>query len=272
MVPIHNRPLASTRPSFRRLSRPVSTSVSGVVAPVCGSIVCRDKSVATRCEEVWVRASDPSQVVSTLRGLGLTQRIEDLPIPFAAVAADLQTGREVWLTEGVLADSVRASMAMPGLFPPVSIDEHWMVDGGLVNPVPVSVCHALGADVVIAVNLNSGIITRRNNGMREPVLTKDTTVLSNFKQQAKQYSNAIFPSRNGTNEAPSLFFAIVKSINIFQDRITRSRLAGDPADVLLSPQVAHIGMLEFHRAAEAIQEGELCVQRALPEIRQVTGT
>lgn len=64
----------------------------------------------------------------------------------------------------------------------------------------------------------------------------------------------------------------MKSINIFQDRITRSRLAGDPADVLLSPQVAHIGMLEFHRAAEAIQEGELCVQRALPEIRQVTGT
>lgn len=243
--------------------------------------------------ERWVRASNRSEVlrffevklsksgfVDTKRlnsflqdyVAGDAQRIEDLPRKFAAITTNLETGREVWLTEGVLADSVRASMAMPGLFPPVSIDEHWMVDGGLVNPVPVSVCHALGADVVIAVNLNSGIITRRNNGMREPVLMKDTTVLSNFKQQAKQYSNAIFPSRNGTNEAPGLFFAIVKSINIFQDRITRSRLAGDPADVLLSPQVAHIGMLEFHRAAEAIQEGELCVQRALPEIRQVTGT
>ena len=194
-------------------------------------------------------------------------RIEDLAKKYAAVATNLDTGREVWFTKGGIANAVRASMAMPGLFPAVHVDEQWLVDGGLVNPVPVSVCHALGADVVIAVNLNAGIVGKRSNENREVQPPKDDSVLGNFKQQAKEYSNSIFPNRDKNNEAPGLFHAIANSINIFQDRITRSRLAGDPADVLLSPKVASIGMLEFHRAAEAIEEGEICVQRALAEIR-----
>jgi len=187
------------------------------------------------------------------------------------VSTNLDTGREVWFTEGGLANAVRASMAMPGLFPAVRVDQRWLVDGGLVNPVPVSTCHALGADIVIAVNLNSGIVGKRNNGYRETTRAQDKNVLGNFKQQVKEYSNSIFPNRDKKDEAPGLFQAIANSINIFQDRITRSRLAGDPADVLLSPKVAHIGMLEFHRAAEAIDEGERCVQSALAEIRRVTG-
>ncbi len=199
------------------------------------------------------------------------QRIEDLPKKFAAVSTNLDTGREVWFTKGGVANAVRASMAMPGLFPAVHVDQQWLVDGGLVNPVPVSVCHALGADVVIAVNLNAGIVGKRSNESREVVPPKDDSVLSNFKQQAKEYSNSIFPNRDKNNEAPGLFHAIASSINIFQDRITRSRLAGDPADVLISPKVAHIGMLEFHRAAEAIEQGEICVQRALTDIRGATG-
>jgi len=104
------------------------------------------------------------------------------------------------------------------------------------------------------------------------VLPQDNGVLSNMKQQAKEYSSAIFADRDKKDEAPGLFYAIANSINIFQDRITRSRLAGDPADVLLSPNVAHIGMLEFHRAAEAIAEGERCVHKALAEIRRVVKT
>jgi NTE family protein len=171
------------------------------------------------------------------------QLIEDMPKKYAAVATDLDSGQEVWLTEGGLADAVRASMALPGLFPAARNDQRWLVDGGLVNPVPVTVCRALGADIVIAVNLNSGIVGKRNNGGQEP----------------------------GPKEAPGLFYAIANSINIVQDRITRSRLAGDPADVLLSPPLAQIGMLEFHRAAEAIQQGEECVQRAIVEIRRLTG-
>jgi NTE family protein len=181
------------------------------------------------------------------------------------------TRSEVWFTHGGVADAVRASMAMPGLFPAVQNDELWLVDGGLVNPVPVSVCHALGAEVVIAVNLNAGIVGKRNDANQEAASLEDKGVLSNIKQQAKEYSDSIFPSRDKKNEAPGLFHAIGNSINIFQDRITRSRLAGDPADVVLSPKVSHIGMFEFHRAAEAIEAGELCVRRALAEIHALTG-
>lgn len=209
---------------------------------------------------------------------GDEQAIERLDRKFAAVATDLETGREIWLTEGGLADAVRASMAMPGLFPAVRVDDHWLVDGGLVNPVPVSVCHALGADVVIGVNLNSGIIGKRSDipekdsgkhQSRDSESDHEKGLLRSFKQQAIEYSNNIFPSRDPKDEAPGLFYAIANSINIFQDRITRSRLAGDPADVLLSPRVSQIGMLEFHRADEAIREGERCVRAAASEIRQV---
>ena len=199
------------------------------------------------------------------------QLIEDMPKKYAAVSTNLDTGREVWFTEGRLADAVRASMALPGLFPAIRHEQRWLVDGGLVNPVPVSVCRALGADIVIAVNLNSGIIGKNNPGTQEATPADNQGVLGSIKQQAKEYSNAIFPNHDDKDATPGLFYAIANSVNIVQDRITRSRLAGDPADVVLSPQVAHIGMLEFHRAAEAIEEGEGCVQKSMPEIRSLMG-
>lgn len=208
------------------------------------------------------------------------QSVEALERKFAAVATDLDTGREVWLTDGGLAEAVRASMAMPGMFPAVRIDNRWLVDGGLVNPVPVSVCHALGADQVIAVNLNSGIVGKRDAGSKRVAGAKssktgnadeESGLLQSFKQQAIEYSNNLFPSRERKDEPPGLFYAIANSVNIFQDRITRSRLAGDPADVLLSPNVARIGMLEFHRADEAIEEGERCVRAAAAQIRRLMG-
>lgn len=198
-----------------------------------------------------------------------SERIEDMPIKYAAVSTDLDTGREIWFTHGRVAEAVQASMAMPGLFPAVRKDGRWLVDGGLVNPVPVSVCHALGADVVIAVNLNAGIVGKRNHANEEVASPQDNGVLSSIRQQAEEFSDYIFPNRDKKDEAPGLFHAISNSINIFQDRITRSRLAGDPADVVLSPRVADIGMLEFHRAAEAIEAGELSVRRALPEIQRL---
>jgi NTE family protein len=198
-------------------------------------------------------------------------RIEDLAKKFAAVSTNLDTGREVWFMEGGLADAVRASMAMPGLFPAVRNDDRWLVDGGLVNPVPVTTCRALGADVVIAVNLNAYIVGKRNQPRKQADPKEIKGVLRNFKQTAKEYSNSFFPNHDDDEATPGLFYAIANSINIFQDRITRSRLAGDPADILISPNVAHIGMLEFHRAAEAIGEGERCVNDSLSEIRRVSG-
>lgn len=198
-------------------------------------------------------------------------RIEDLPRRFAAVSTDLDNGREIWLMEGRLAQAVRASMALPGLFPAVRKDQRWLADGGLVNPVPVTTCQALGADVVIAVNLNSDIVGKRNNKKPETVSEEGKGPLSTFKQTAREYSNSIFANHDKKEDAPKLFYAITNAINIVQDRITRSRLAGDPADVMILPKLAHIGMLDFHRAAEAIEEGEKCVNSALGEIRAVLG-
>lgn len=193
-------------------------------------------------------------------------QIEDLPRKYAAVSTNLDSGQEVWFLEGGLADAVRASLALPGLFPAVRSNHRWLVDGGLVNPVPITVCRALGADFVIAVNLNAGIIGKQAD--KKPQLGPGSakSLLRNFQQSAREYSNSIFPNYGKEDDAPGLFYAIANSINIVQDRITRSRLAGDPPDVLISPRLAQIGMLEFHKAAEAIAEGEACVQKALPEI------
>lgn len=199
--------------------------------------------------------------------------IEDLPKRYAAIATDLDNGREVWFREGTLARAVRASMALPGLYPSVNIEQRWLVDGGLVNPVPVTTCRALGADIVIAVNLNSDIVgknsPRRVVAPPEPESDESRSMLQNLKQATRDYSNSIFAHHDKPEDAPRLFFAITNAINIVQDRITRSRLAGDPAEVVLSPRLAHIGMLEFHHAPEAIAEGESCVQRALTEIHRL---
>lgn len=198
-------------------------------------------------------------------------QIESLPIPFAAIATNLRNGREIWFKEGGLVHAITASMALPGLFPAVKDGDTWLVDGGLVDPVPVSVCRALGADVVIAVNLNSDILNKRGAPKKKPDLPEKKGVLSSIKKTTKEVSSNIFSDSEKEEEIPGLFVSLTNSINIVQDRITRSRLAGDPAEVVISPKLSHIGMLEFHRAAEAIKEGEKCVQNRLDEIRAVIG-
>ncbi len=197
--------------------------------------------------------------------------VEDLPKRYVAVAADLDTGREYWFKKGGLAHAIRASMAMPGLFPAVRHNDRWLVDGGLVNPVPVSACRALGAEIIIGVNLNSDIVGRRTRKPTPIEAEQEERMLSSLKQQAKQYSSSLFPPSEKKEEPLGVISAVSSSIAIFQDRITRSRLAGDPADVLISPRLGDMGILEFSRAGEAMQEGEECVQAALAEIKRVTG-
>ena len=197
--------------------------------------------------------------------------IESLSKPYAAIATNLRNGREVWFQKGNMVHAITASMALPGLFPAVKHGDQWLVDGGLVDPVPVSVCRALGADVVIAVNLNSDIVGKRNSKKAEPEPQQKKGVFHNLKKTTKEVSNTIFPDAEKNEDTPGSFVTITNSINIVQDRITRSRLAGDPAEVVISPKLSHIGMLEFHRAAEAIEEGERCVQIRLDEIRAVIG-
>ena len=196
-------------------------------------------------------------------------RVEELGKTFATVSTDLENGREIWFTEGSVLDAVWASMSLPGLFPPIRNQGRWLVDGGLVNPVPVSVCRAIGADKVIAVNLNGAIVGRHFLHRIEDEADQAAAdgLLSMLRKTVKNYSSSLFGS-NGTNDsAPGLFDAIIGSINIVQDRITRSRMAGDPPDIMLAPRLSHIGLMEFYRAREAIQEGRECVQRMLPEIR-----
>jgi len=198
--------------------------------------------------------------------------IENLSKQYAAVATELLTGREVWFTEGSVKDAILASLALPGLFPAISHNNKWLVDGGLVNPVPISVCRALGADIVIAVNLNGGIVGKHFQKPEIKVLPdKESSngVVDTISNIIKDYTDSIFTNTKAEEQPPGLFEAIAGSVNIIQDRITRSRMAGDPPDILLTPKLSHIGLLEFYRAEEAITEGKLCVERMLPEIKHV---
>jgi NTE family protein len=199
------------------------------------------------------------------------ESIEDITVKFASVATDLETGREVWFTSGPLIDAVWASISLPGLFPPLQHQGRWLVDGGLVNPVPVSVCHALGADIVISVNLNGGVVGKHFVQKQDEPATNSNHVLERLSRAVNKYSSDIFRDDEEKVSPPGLFEAIAGSINIAQDRITRSRLAGDPPDIMLSPKLSHIGLMEFYRAKETIQEGEQCVMRMMPEIRHVLG-
>lgn len=196
---------------------------------------------------------------------------------FACVATELQTGREIWLRDGSVANAVRASIALPGLLTPVLRKGRLLVDGGLVNPVPVSLCRAMGADIVIAVDLGSDVVGK---SLRPPLGDED--------ESTNRWTERLFARfglfANGTNAAgrsgqqpgaeeivPSLMTVLASSINIMQVRIARSRLAGEPADVQISPRLAHLGPMDFHRAREAIAEGEAAVAGMLPALRYVLG-
>lgn len=200
-------------------------------------------------------------------------RIEDLPLRYAAVATELESGHERWLTEGDALSAVWASIALPAVFPPVYHQGRWLLDGGLVNPVPVSTCRALGAEVVIAVNLN-GDLLGKHEARRMPVVKNDSPhfvskVTTTVTTAVKGYASALFASGSGQEQSPGMFEAIAQSINIAQDRITRSRMAGDPPDIILAPKLAHIGLLEFYRAQEAIEEGKHCVRKMLPALEEL---
>jgi len=194
--------------------------------------------------------------------------IESSEKKYAAIATDLETGREIWLTDGSVLEAVWSSISLPGLFPAIKNNNKWLVDGGLVNPVPVSVCRALGADIVIAVNLNGDIVGKHFEKSKK-VLKNDLGIVDKISDLVSEYTTSIFTNSKTEEQPPNLFEAIAGSINITQDRITKSRLAGDPPDIMLTPKLSHIGLLEFYRAEEAISEGKKCVERILPEIQQI---
>ncbi len=198
--------------------------------------------------------------------------IEEMDRPFAAVATDLATGHEVWLQTGGMESAIRASYALPGVFSPIKREGRWLVDGALVNPVPVTVCRALGAQVVIAVNLNADIAGRSQAG--SPVDNGGGDSLDMIpplpsSKASTNPSNILMRQIFGhARNRPSTVNVMIGALNIIQDRLSRSRFAGDPPDVHVLPLVGHIGLLEFDRAAEAIAEGEQAMQANIPFVRQ----
>lgn len=197
-------------------------------------------------------------------------KIEDLPTRFAAIATDLSSGQEVWLRRGNVIDAVRASSAIPGIVKPVNVNGRWLVDGCLVNPIPVSVCRALGARVVIGVNLTTefgrgGIsIGDEDDDLSEEVVVDEAPITRwNGRGAFQLLHRQLFGRSDG---APGITSVILNSFSIFHDRISRARLMGDPPDLLVAPNLADIGVLDFHRADEMIASGRAAIEPHIPMI------
>lgn len=217
------------------------------------------------------------QIVRFLRGLGVVGQIEDFDKPYAAIASDLASGEEITLVAGPIDEAVRASIALPGIFSPLKVGDRWLLDGGLVNPVPVSACRELGADIVIAVNLNSGLLGRHqsNDGparRNKKRWTSRKEFLDRIEKQMpaaiRRQAALITPRLLRTTPAgPGYFDVIANSIYIMQHQITSARLAAEQPQIILSPDLGDIGFFEFNRATEAIKAGRSCVARSLSDIR-----
>ena len=206
--------------------------------------------------------------------------IETMPITFGAVAADLVTGQEVWLRSGLMLRAVRASSGLPGLFAPVTHEGRWLIDGGVVNPVPVSLCRAMGAEYIIAVNLNRTLSGRRRarhaslqdedtESDDQGVDPEDTDSPALLERWTGLVDGLVESWRSGRHREPGLFEVMASSINIMQDRITRSRMVGDPPYVVISPDLVDFQLMDFHRAQEAIEIGYDATQRADTELREL---
>ncbi len=188
--------------------------------------------------------------------------IESLERRFGAVAVDLDTGQEIWIQKGSMLGAVRASSGLPGLFTPTRFEGRWLIDGGVVNPVPVSLCRAMGADFVIAVNVNKRVArtspSRAAPEQRPPVETQESSAEGNelfarWLGLLEEFVRSV-RSEQGATE-PGMMEVMYNTISIMQDQITRSRLVGDPPDIVVRPRLSDFHMMDFHRAEEAIDIG-----------------
>ena len=205
------------------------------------------------------------------------RRIETLPIRFCTIATEVGTGHEIWLTRGPMVEAIRASYALPGIIDPVRIRNRLLMDGALVNPIPITAARALGADIVLCVNLN-GDLKLRGTTIQSSTSSDDDEVVEAVIDEPRRWG-LFGPGWGATDRAqrrngrerygPGIAGIMIDAFNITQDRISRSRLAGDPPDLMISPKLAPIGLFEFHRAAEVIALGEEATRRALPEIREL---
>lgn len=219
---------------------------------------------------------DGQRILALLRELGIDGPIGSFPIAYAAVATDLADGREIWLEEGPVDAAIRASISMPGIFSPVLLDGRWLVDGGLVNQVPVSTCRALGADFIVAVSVGEGLLGRRRGKLRagpgngeEARAARVAQMLGQIPAVLREPAELVLPHLvKGGPQSPGYFDVLVNSLNIMQEKITRSRLAGEPPHVLIAPEVAGIGLMDFDRAKEAMEAGRAAAAKAVDAIAE----
>lgn len=207
----------------------------------------------------------------------LNERLDDTAIEglerrFVAVATEIGTGNEIWLARGPLVNAMRASYALPGIFRPVSIEGRWLFDGALVNPVPVSVCRALGANYVIAVNVGAEYAGRGTVVPHAEPLTSEELesedepdpsegiLARNSRVMKKLLQRQLFGRKDNT---PGISRVMMEALNIVQDRISRSRLAGDPPDAIITPRMPMFGLFDFHRAEAMIEAGMLAAKREI---------
>jgi NTE family protein len=243
--------------------------------------------------EEWARSLQPRNILGyldiRLNGSGLiggdklaTQLegavgqilIEELPLKFATVATEVRTGHEIWLTHGRMVDAMRASYALPGIFSPVLVGDRWLVDGALVNPVPVSAARAFGAEIVIAANISSDVFAHGTTiythgpaaAVPEPPIAPEPPKrgFSKLFSAERTMKREFF----GGGGRPGISSVMVDAFNIMQDRITRARLAGDPPDLLISPRVGQTGWFDFHRADDLIASGARAAERAIDSIQE----
>ncbi|HHL21864.1 MAG TPA: patatin [Aliiroseovarius sp.] len=197
-------------------------------------------------------------IETLLADLGIPARIEDLPHPFTAIATDMETGREVWLTRGPTHPAVRASAGIPGVMSPKLLDGKWLLDGGLTNPVPVSATRALGADVIIAINPNG----RPGGRFWQPPEPRGsaTARMAALLPEALTEALGLDPQAEKPT-APNYFDVLTAAIEVMEAQIRRARLAGEPPHVLLNAAFSDLMVLELYRGAEAIAEGRRMVER-----------
>ena len=210
------------------------------------------------------------RVVERLEGHLQGIDIEKVSPRFVAVATEIGTGQEIWISRGSLVQAMRASYAIPGIFRPVNIEGRWLFDGALVNPVPVSVCRALGARYVIAINLNSDLCGRGTvlpdpSLNPEPPMTPVPRADEPRPGARKLLQRQLF---GGGDSGPGISTVMFDAFNIVQDRIARSRLAGDPPDAIINPKLAGIGLFDFHRADELISRGLAAAQREIDDVKR----
>jgi NTE family protein len=201
--------------------------------------------------------------------------IETLSKRFVAVATEIGTGHEIWLSRGRIVDAMRASYALPGIFRPVSIDGHWLFDGALVNPVPVSVCRAFGARYVIAVNVNwdyscrGTVVPRLEERSVQQESPADESAAGMLARNGRAMKKLLQRQLFGRSDnGPGISRVMVEAFNIVQDRIARSRLAGDPPDMIISPRLPSFGLFDFHRAEALIECGAAATKREIDDLRR----